>query len=142
MPWLDYVWAKNKFVNRMLPARMHPVIAFALARARERTKQPDSLENVNLAKGGNSQDFMSRFIEIKANDSSIPEWYVTAVSNSGPCSYAPQPLSVSSYVLRFTPYFSQRGNNSPETFLNRKLLTPLCYSGLIPMFWRVAIPRQ
>jgi len=41
------------------------------------------------------------------------------------CSHAPPPLSISSHVLRFTPYISQKGNNTPET-LNRKLLTPLC----------------
>ena len=42
------------------------------------------------------------------------------------CSHAPPRPSVSSHVLRFTPYISQKGNNTPETFLNRKLLTPLC----------------
>jgi len=47
-------------------------------------------------------------------------FYKPSVSNSGLCSYAPPSLSVSSYVLRFIPYAPQRGNNTPETFLNRK----------------------
>jgi len=63
----------------------------------------------------------------------LPPSFVTPgtpdVSNSGSLFMYPQSLSVSSDVLRFTPPISQRGNNTPETFLNRKLLTPLCCSG-------------
>ncbi|TVY21363.1 Cytochrome P450 monooxygenase [Lachnellula arida] len=78
MPWLDYVWGRNKFVNRMLPAKMHPVIAFALAGAGERKQKPSALEGKNSRNEQNSRDFMSRFIEIQAKDPSIPESFVTA----------------------------------------------------------------
>ncbi|KAI1371584.1 cytochrome P450 [Hypoxylon crocopeplum] len=79
MPWLDKIWTKNPYISRLLPAKNSPVVSFALARAHERT-------NGHLEKSSsseyNSRDFMSRFIQARVKDPSIPEWFVTAWATS------------------------------------------------------------
>lgn len=107
MPWLDYVWAKNKLVNRILPAKTHPVVAFALARARERTEKPGSSEIENL-ENANSRDFMSRFMEVRAKDPSIPEWWPTAWAYSNVLAGS----DTTSILLRAIIYFIIRNPES------------------------------
>ncbi|KAK3994997.1 putative cytochrome P450 pisatin demethylase-like protein [Cladorrhinum sp. PSN332] len=79
MPWLDKLWVKNPYIRRFLPESTSPVVAFALERARERANIFD------VEKGGNkynSKDFMSRFLDARANNPEIPEWFVTAWATS------------------------------------------------------------
>ncbi|KAL1888261.1 hypothetical protein Sste5346_009653 [Sporothrix stenoceras] len=77
MPLLDRLWAKNPLVNRFLPAKNSSVVAFAQARAAEREavteKDDDSY---------NSRDFMSRFLETRRKDPSIPAQFLTAWTTS------------------------------------------------------------
>lgn len=80
MSWLDKVWTKNTFLSRMLPAKTSPVVALAVARARERTEKIGDEEKSAILQ--NSRDFMSRFIEVRAKDPSIPEWFLTAWATS------------------------------------------------------------
>jgi cytochrome P450 len=82
MSWLDKVWTKNPFVSKMLPAKTSPVVAFAIARARERTEKTGYPGEEKSATLQNSRDFMSRFIEARAKDPSIPEWFLTAWATS------------------------------------------------------------
>ncbi|KAK4225578.1 cytochrome P450 [Podospora fimiseda] len=79
MPWIDKLWVKNPYIQRFFPEATSPVVAFALERARERTNIFD------MEKGGtkyNSKDFMSRFLDARANNPEIPEWFVTAWATS------------------------------------------------------------
>lgn len=79
MPWLDKLWVKNSIVRRLLPESTSPVVAFALERARERTNIFDIEKSATKY---NSKDFMSRFLEARANNPEIPEWFVTAWATS------------------------------------------------------------
>ncbi|KAK4464769.1 cytochrome P450 [Cladorrhinum samala] len=79
MPWLDKLWVKNSLVRRLLPESTSPVVTFALERARERTNIFDVGKS---AAKHNSKDFMSRFLEARANNPEIPEWFVTAWATS------------------------------------------------------------
>ncbi|KAI0024608.1 cytochrome P450 [Xylariomycetidae sp. FL0641] len=79
MPWLDRLWVKNSYLSRLLPEKNNPVVAFALARAHERGNIHDEKTG---AQAYNAKDFMSRFLEARVKDPSIPEWYVTAWATS------------------------------------------------------------
>lgn len=68
MPWLDKLWAKNKFVSRLRPARWSPMVEFAMKRQVER------LSAVGKEEGLNQRDFLSRFIAAMDKDPSIPKW--------------------------------------------------------------------
>lgn len=77
MPWLDRLWLKNPIVNWFLPVKNSPIVAFAQARAQERSSvSKESLSEYN------SKDLMSRFIDIQAQDPKIPPWYVLAWTTS------------------------------------------------------------
>ncbi|KAK7742384.1 hypothetical protein SLS53_004529 [Cytospora paraplurivora] len=79
IPWVERLWAKNAWVRALLPEETTPVVSFALARAKERT----SIETEKVVLSDyNSKDFMSRFLEIKKKDPSIPDWFVTAWTTS------------------------------------------------------------
>ncbi|CAI7666743.1 unnamed protein product [Penicillium bialowiezense] len=82
MPWLDRIWVKNPFVSRLLPEKNSPVVMFALARAQERIAEKLHGSGSQDASGYNSKDFMSRFLDARAKDPSIPEWFVTAWTTS------------------------------------------------------------
>lgn len=74
MPWLDLLWFKNPYINRLLPKKGSPVVAFAMQRMGERTGADSKAPGSNY----NSRDFLSRFMTIKAQDPSIPDWFLTA----------------------------------------------------------------
>ncbi|KAI0476857.1 cytochrome P450 [Xylaria cf. heliscus] len=77
MPWLDSLWVKNPIISRFMPEKNNPIVSFALARGNERQ------DGKHGSPGYNSRDFMSRFVEARAKDTSkIPEWYVTAWATS------------------------------------------------------------
>lgn len=82
MPWLDKIWAKNSFVSRMLPEKSSPVVSFAMARAHERAGTNPIQDGEKSTTGINSRDFMSRFLEARAKDPTIPEWFVAAWTTS------------------------------------------------------------
>ncbi|KAK9855652.1 Cytochrome P450 [Penicillium brevicompactum] len=83
MPWLDRIWVKNTFVSRLLPEKNSPVVMFALARAQERIAEKlHGSGSQDISSGYNSKDFMSRFLDARAKDPSIPEWFVTAWTTS------------------------------------------------------------
>ena len=69
MPWLDYIWTKNKLVSMMKPARYSPMVDFAMTRQKERLEKSHSAEE-----DVNSKDFLSRFINAMDKDRSIPQW--------------------------------------------------------------------
>ncbi|KAK4176240.1 cytochrome P450 [Triangularia setosa] len=78
IPWLDNLWAKNPLA-RFLPENSSPIVAFALARARERS-------NINEVEKTtthhNTEDFMTRFLKAKHKNPAIPDWFVTAWATS------------------------------------------------------------
>ncbi|KAK0739378.1 cytochrome P450 [Apiosordaria backusii] len=78
IPWLDYIWAKNPLL-RFLSESSSPIVAFALARARERA---NISEVEKTATCHNTKDFMARFLEAKAKNPAIPDWFVTAWATS------------------------------------------------------------
>lgn len=80
MPLLDRLWAKNPLVNRFLPAKNSSVVAFANARAAERSSVTE--KNADDVEGYNSRDFMSRFLETRRKDPSIPAQFLTAWTTS------------------------------------------------------------
>lgn len=82
MPWLEKLWIKNTTVNRMLPARTAPVISFALARAAERVGEEGKFTGEEPSHLINSRDFLSRFLEAKQKDPTIPDWFLTAWTTS------------------------------------------------------------
>ncbi|ROV87529.1 hypothetical protein VMCG_10687 [Cytospora schulzeri] len=79
IPWVDRLWAKNTWIRALRPEETTPIVSFALARARERTSI--GTEKAVLSEY-NSKDFMSRFLDIKRKDPSIPDWFVTAWTTS------------------------------------------------------------
>ncbi|KIH90520.1 Cytochrome P450 family protein [Sporothrix brasiliensis 5110] len=78
MPLLDRLWAKNRLVNWLLPAKNSSVVAFAQARAQEREAVVEKDEGDSY----NSRDFMSRFLETRRKDPSIPPHFLTAWTTS------------------------------------------------------------
>ena len=85
MPWLDKIWLKNPLVRHLIPEKTSPVVNFALARARERTGlgvSSDKTDGSGSSISYNTRDFMSRFLEARVKDPSIPEWFVTAWTTS------------------------------------------------------------
>jgi hypothetical protein len=71
MPWLDYLWTKNPLLQRLRTTKMNPIVAFALAQAKERQEQVcEDKVQAEL----NSRDFLSRFMDAIAKDPSIPPW--------------------------------------------------------------------
>ncbi|KAI1498990.1 cytochrome P450 [Biscogniauxia marginata] len=79
IPWIDRIWAKNSYLSWLAPDQSSPVVRFALERAHERTGKYDIGDYSTVY---NSRDFMSRFLEARDKDSSIPEWFVTAWATS------------------------------------------------------------
>ncbi|KAK3332588.1 cytochrome P450 [Cercophora scortea] len=78
MPWLELIWLKNPYVNRLRKATNSPIVSFGQQRARERANVKD-----DSSKGYNSKDFLSRFLDIRANNpAAIPEWYITVWTQS------------------------------------------------------------
>ena len=75
MPWTDYLCYKNPILGRFRPRSTSPIIAFATARAQERQSMPAEIakdigkEEEDL----NGRDFLSRFIEAKQKDPSLPD---------------------------------------------------------------------
>lgn len=82
MPLLDRLWAKNPLVNRFLPAKNSSVVAFAQARAAERTAVTEKSTEDDSSSSYNSRDFMSRFLETRRKDPSIPAQFLTAWTTS------------------------------------------------------------
>ncbi|CAK7230708.1 hypothetical protein SBRCBS47491_007678 [Sporothrix bragantina] len=80
MPLLDRLWAKNPLVNRFLPSKNSSVVAFAVARANEREAVKKS--SFGDEDAYNSRDFMSRFLETRQKDPSIPAQFLTAWTTS------------------------------------------------------------
>ncbi|KAK0667055.1 cytochrome P450 [Cercophora samala] len=78
MPWLDSILAKNPLA-RFLPEGSSPIVAFALARARERS---NISEVEKTTTHHNTKDFMSRFLEAKEKNPAVPDWFVTAWATS------------------------------------------------------------
>src|SRR5690242_15611410 len=74
MPWLDLLWFKNPYINRLLPKKGSPVVAFAMQRMGERTSADAKAPGSHY----NSRDFLSRFMTVKAQDPSIPDWFLVA----------------------------------------------------------------
>ena len=69
MPWLDSLWTNNPIRRYMRGRGISPGAAFAMTRVQERREQ--------LAEGKSdwdrgTRDFLSRFLEIEANDPSLP----------------------------------------------------------------------
>lgn len=69
MPWLDYIWTKNKLVSMLKPAKYSPMVDFAMARQKERLEKDEVADD-----DVNDKDFLSRFIQAMKKDSSIPQW--------------------------------------------------------------------
>lgn len=72
MTWLDLFWEKNPIRERLRPSTTSPVVAFAVARANERLglSASPAQEKSNM----NSKDFLSRFIDAKSQDPTLPDW--------------------------------------------------------------------
>lgn len=88
MPWLDLLWLKNPYINKRLPKKGSPIVAFALDRMRERAgaRSDDDTEKAKSTAGpasrDSSRDFLSQFMEIKASNADIPDWYLMAWTSS------------------------------------------------------------
>ncbi|CAK7233233.1 hypothetical protein SEUCBS140593_008533 [Sporothrix eucalyptigena] len=81
MPVLDRLWAKNPLINRFLPSKNSSVVAFAVARANERQAASEK-GTVTDDYEYNSRDFMSRFLETRQKDPSLPPGFLTAWTTS------------------------------------------------------------
>ncbi|KAK0727800.1 cytochrome P450, partial [Lasiosphaeria miniovina] len=112
MPWVDKLWVKNRYLQRLLPERNSPVVAFALARARERAGVSSDSEKA-AASSYNSRDFMSRFLEARVKDPNIPEWFVTAWATSNVLAGS----DTTAIMLRAIIYFLLKHPASLEKFL-------------------------
>ncbi|KAK4646039.1 hypothetical protein QC761_206840 [Podospora bellae-mahoneyi] len=78
IPWLDNLLAKNPLA-RFLPEGSSPIVAFALARAHERSNISEVEKTTTYH---NTKDFMSRFLEAKEKDPDILDWFLTAWATS------------------------------------------------------------
>jgi len=74
MPWLDLLWFKNPYINKLLPKKGSPVVAFAIQRMGERAGGNSDAPGSKY----NSRDFLSRFMNAKSQDPSIPDWFLVA----------------------------------------------------------------
>ncbi|KAK5652181.1 hypothetical protein OQA88_10824 [Cercophora sp. LCS_1] len=79
IPWADKFLLKNPLLRWLRPEKVAPIPAFALARARERANVSEDEKADTIY---NSKDFMSRFIEARSKNPSIPESYITAWATS------------------------------------------------------------
>lgn len=75
MPWTDYLWYKNPILGPLRPRATSPIIAFASARAQERLSiTPEKAADIGIEEEDlNGRDFLSRFIEAKDKDASLPD---------------------------------------------------------------------
>ncbi|KAL9031271.1 MAG: hypothetical protein Q9196_000678 [Gyalolechia fulgens] len=77
IPWVDRLWTKNPIRQRLISVRPNPIVSFGIKRAEERKQEVNGGSNGD-ASSTNSRDFLSRFLEVLANDNSIPSWALTA----------------------------------------------------------------
>ena len=70
MPWLDHVWTNNPISRYIRGNNKSPGVVFAMKRVQERKLiEKDELQrNWKM----NSQDMLSRFMEVEANDPNVP----------------------------------------------------------------------
>ena len=70
MPWLDWAWTNNWLVRQLRGNFISPGVVFAMRRVAERK----GLEKAELQEdwGRNNRDMLSRFMEVEANDSTVP----------------------------------------------------------------------
>ena len=66
IPWFDYLWYKNPYIDRLRTPQTSPILRFALARAKEREDGADDTEL-------NNRDLLSRFLEAKSKAKDVPE---------------------------------------------------------------------
>ncbi|KAF2135595.1 uncharacterized protein K452DRAFT_293104 [Aplosporella prunicola CBS 121167] len=74
MPWIDRFWNKNPLLVRFWPSTASPIMAFARQRVLERQAAEKDWDEASET---NPRDFLSRFVEAQAKDSSVPDWAVT-----------------------------------------------------------------
>ena len=75
MPWIDRFWNKNPLLVRFWPSTASPIMAFARQRVMERQAAEKEWDEASET---NPRDFLSRFVEAQAKDSSVPDWFVSA----------------------------------------------------------------
>jgi len=75
MPWLDHVWTNNPIARYLRGNIKSPGVVFAMKRVQERKL----IERGQLEKNWklNSQDMLSRFMEVEAKDPNVPPQFVT-----------------------------------------------------------------
>lgn len=71
MPWLGDVWTNNPILRFFRKNIQSPGVIFAMSRVQERQK----IEKGQLKKEWkiNNRDMLSRFMEVEANDPSVPQ---------------------------------------------------------------------
>ncbi|GAB1316613.1 hypothetical protein MFIFM68171_06823 [Madurella fahalii] len=80
MPWLDNFWTNNPVRRYMRGKGISPGAAFAMARVQER-RQLMQTEGKNDW-DRDTRDFLSRFLEIEANDKTLPPYALAAWASS------------------------------------------------------------
>ena len=70
MPWLDNYWTNNP-ISRYFRTAKSPGATFAMRRVQER-KEKQKRGELEKEEKINSRDMLSRFMEVEANDSSVP----------------------------------------------------------------------
>ncbi|KAN0067476.1 Cytochrome P450 [Elaphomyces granulatus] len=77
IPWVDKLWNKNHIVSMFKPQTSSPILKVVADRTSER-QQKAAFDTTKETKELNKKDFLSRFLEIRETNSSVPPWAITA----------------------------------------------------------------
>lgn len=69
MPWLDRIFDKNPILTLFRQAGTSLILKFSLERIRAREKEREG----DPERVGHEKDLLGRFMDIQANDPSIPD---------------------------------------------------------------------
>lgn len=75
MPWLESFWTNNPIQRYLRGGGKSPGVTFAMKRVDERQELQRTTQKNDWH--FSNRDFLSRFMEIEANDKTIPSEYVS-----------------------------------------------------------------
>jgi hypothetical protein len=81
IPWVDKLWNKNRIVSMFKPQTSSPILKVVADCTNERQQKAVS-NTTKETKEVNKKDFLSRFLEVRETNSSVPPWYENFIITS------------------------------------------------------------
>ncbi|KAA8647973.1 hypothetical protein EYZ11_005654 [Aspergillus tanneri] len=78
IPWFDRLWYKNPIAAFFRPTTGMPILNIVRESINQRRERLEKGSQVGSRNEINQDDFLSRFLHIQTNDTSVPPWAVTA----------------------------------------------------------------